>query len=309
MKKLLCVLLLCALLTAGCAAPEPEGLQVLTSFYPMYVFTLNLTAGVEGVTVKNMALPQTGCLHDYALTTADMKALAAADLFVVNGAGMEQFLEKALSERPELRVVDTSAGAALLEETAGHSHAHAGEAEGHSHGGVNSHIWMDPQNAAVQVENIAAALQAADPANAAAYEANKTAYLARIAEAAEETGALLADCAGEEVVAFHESFYYYTEYYGLETAAVLLTDDQHAPSAKEMAGAVDEVERHNIRALLADGRAMHSPAEAVAAETGAAVCALSAVLAPDGGEESTAYERMLVENARALRAAIVDRAA
>ena len=60
----------------------------------MYVFTLNLTAGVEGVTVKNMALPQTGCLHDYALTTADMKALAAADLFVVNGAGMEQFFGK-----------------------------------------------------------------------------------------------------------------------------------------------------------------------------------------------------------------------
>lgn len=175
---------------------------------------------------------------------------------------------------------------------------------------MNSHIWMDPQNAAVPGgKHRRGAARPPTRPNAAAYEANKTAYLARIAEAAEEAGALLADCAGEEVVAFHESFYYYTEYYGLETAAVLLTDDQNAPSAKEMAGAVDEVERHNIRALLTDGRAMHSPAEAVAAETGAAVCALSAVLAPDGGEESTAYERMLVENARALRAAIVDRAA
>lgn len=310
MKKILCMLLVCALLLCGCTAPPKEegGLRVVTSFYPMYVFTVNVTAGVEGVTVANMAAPRTGCLHDYALTTADLKALSDADLFVINGAGMELFLQKAMEEQPDLNVVDTSVGAVLLEQTGGHDHSHdhgAQEEDDHDHGEVNSHIWMDPDNAAIQVQNIAAALQAADPVHAEQYRTNAEAYIERIQSAAQQAQELLTDCAGEEVVAFHESFWYYTEYYGLETAAVLLTDDQNPPSSRELADAIDEVRLHDIRALLTDARRTRSAADTVAAETGAVVCELSAVLSPDEGDEATAYERALVENARVLRAAIL----
>ena len=65
---------------------------VVTSFYPIYLFALNLCDGLDDVAVHNLAAPGTGCLHDYQLQTRDMKQLAQADVFLINGAGMESYL-------------------------------------------------------------------------------------------------------------------------------------------------------------------------------------------------------------------------
>ena len=64
-------------------------LTVVTSFYPMYIATLNIVDGVEGVRLENLSEPQTGCLHDFQLTPEDMKLLSTADVFVINGGGIE----------------------------------------------------------------------------------------------------------------------------------------------------------------------------------------------------------------------------
>jgi glycosyltransferase involved in cell wall biosynthesis len=64
----------------------------------MYISTKNITRGIDGVRVINMTKPQTGCLHDYQLTPQDLKTLEAADAFIVNGAGMESFLDKVVSQ-------------------------------------------------------------------------------------------------------------------------------------------------------------------------------------------------------------------
>lgn len=66
-------------------AEENTDLTIVTSFYPMYVATLNVVDGVEGIQLKNLSEPQTGCLHDFQLTTADMKLLSTADVLIVNG--------------------------------------------------------------------------------------------------------------------------------------------------------------------------------------------------------------------------------
>lgn len=67
-------------------------LTVVTSFYPMYIATLNIVDGVEGVRLENLSEPQTGCLHDFQLTPEDMKLLSTADVFVINGGGIESFM-------------------------------------------------------------------------------------------------------------------------------------------------------------------------------------------------------------------------
>ena len=94
---------------------------MVTSFYPVYIMALNITEGIDGVSVDNMAGQQTGCLHDYQLQNRDMQNLETADAFVINGAGMESFLSKVLEQLPELPVVDSSEGISLLYEE-GHSH-------------------------------------------------------------------------------------------------------------------------------------------------------------------------------------------
>ena len=83
----------------------------------MYVLTLNVTDGIDGVTVQNMAEQNVGCLHDYQLQTRDMVTLEGADALVINGGGMEQFMDKVLTLRADLPVIDASEGIAMFPAT------------------------------------------------------------------------------------------------------------------------------------------------------------------------------------------------
>ena len=138
MKKILylftAILLLSATLLTGCGqnstadnGQKADGkFRIVTSFYPVYIATANITKGVDGVEVINMTKPQTGCLHDYQLTTDDMKTLDQADAFVANGAGMEAFLDKVINEHKNLKVIDASKDIELLQDEEGE----------------NPHVWL-----------------------------------------------------------------------------------------------------------------------------------------------------------------------
>lgn len=99
-------------------------LLVVTSFYPMYVAAENVIENVEGVTLKNLSEPQTGCLHDYQLTAADMKLLSKADVFIVNGGGIESFLSDVAESYPNLKIVQACDGIDLLETAEGSEESH-----------------------------------------------------------------------------------------------------------------------------------------------------------------------------------------
>lgn len=94
-------------------------LLVVTSFYPMYVTAENVIGDVEGVTLENLSEPQTGCLHDYQLTAADMKLLSKADVFIVNGGGIESFLSDVAESYPNLKIIQACDGIDLLESAEG----------------------------------------------------------------------------------------------------------------------------------------------------------------------------------------------
>ena len=122
---------------------------VVTSFYPIWLMALNLTQGISEVNVRNLAAPTTGCLHDYQLQMADIKALSEADIFLVNGAGMENFLLKVAGDLPDLPIIEASAGIGLLGEGEAVEIGEGEESEG------NSHIWLDPSRAIRMAENLA----------------------------------------------------------------------------------------------------------------------------------------------------------
>ena len=89
--------------------------NVVTSFYPVYIAAKNVIGDVEGVELHNLTEPQTGCLHDYQLTPQDMISLSHADLFLVNGGGIESFLSDVFTSYPELPVAEASEGIDFLE--------------------------------------------------------------------------------------------------------------------------------------------------------------------------------------------------
>lgn len=101
---------------------DQEELLVVTSFYPVHIAAMNVIDDVDGVRLECLSQQTSGCVHDVQLTTEDMRLLEKADLFIVNGAGMESYLESVTERYPNLRVVDTSVGADILESEGGHNH-------------------------------------------------------------------------------------------------------------------------------------------------------------------------------------------
>ena len=200
-KPLLAALMICILLLAGCASASPDTTTIVTSFYPMYVFAQNIAKDISGVEVRNMADQSAGCLHDYQLQTRDMVTLEGADVLVINGGGMEQFMDKIASMYSDLTVVEASAGIEMMCSVA-ENHDHAGEAHHHENENVvyNAHVWLNPELAVQQIRAIAQGLSAADEANAQAYQANAEAYIARITSMKDEIAAQLAPYAQEKMI-------------------------------------------------------------------------------------------------------------
>lgn len=293
MKKTmgLLALVLALVLLGGCAAAGDTGKTFVTSFYPMYVFALNVTDGVPGAQVVNLAGESVGCLHDYQLQTRDMVTLEKADALIINGGGMEQFMDKVIAQRPQMPVIDAGSGIDMLCSEDEHDH----EGHDHEHEVLNAHVWMDPKLAAAQVINIADGLAAVDPENAQRYQENAAAYIARIEALDSEIAGMLAPFAGQEIITFHESFTYFARAYGLEVAAVIAGDSGEEPSTREIAKTCDLVKQKGISVLFVEPQYPAKSAETIARETGAKVLTINPVVSGDGSLES--YETLMRENA------------
>lgn len=261
-------------------------LRIVTTFYPVYVAALNVTDGIAGVEVHNMAGPHAGCLHDYQLTTSDARKLSEADLLLANGAGMETFLEKIRAQNPGLEIVDTSKGIRLLD--------------------GNAHVWVGPESAARQVDNIAAALSRADPDRASLYAANAAGYNAKLGDMARRMKSALAPFAGRTVVTLHDTFPYFAREFGFDIAGVIEDEPGHEPGARQLAAMVDLVRDGKIGLILTEPQYTDKAAQAVARETGAKVCRIDPVATgPVEPEQARgAYLRAMAANSEALQRAL-----
>lgn len=300
MKKLLTLLLILTL-ALPCAAHGDTASEVVTSFYPIYLFALNLLDGVDGVHLTNLADPGTGCLHDYQLQTGDMKVLAKADAFLINGAGMESYLSGVFEAFPELSVVDASVGVTLLEDCADHDHE-----DGHDHAHThNAHIWLDAGNAIVMVNNLADGLMSALPAHADVIAANRDAYAARLSDLDAELSAALADLPRKDVITFHEAFPYFAQAYGLHVAAVVNRDPDDALSPRALAELCRTVIEHDVPPLFTEPQYDDVAAQTIARETGAALFALDPIVTgPLEEVPLTYYEDVMRQNLAVLLEAL-----
>ena len=144
--------------------------NIVTSFYPMYLATLNITDGVDNISVKNLTSETSGCIHDYVLSTTELVTLAKADALVINGAGMEGFMDKVISNFNTLDIIDSSTGIDVINnECDEEHHSHEGHShEGHSHE-INTHIFVSIRNYIKQVQNISDKLIELDSINKEVY--------------------------------------------------------------------------------------------------------------------------------------------
>ena len=291
-----------AVAMAQSPAPKAEKLNIVTSFLPIQSHTLAIAA--EHANVKQLMAKDTGP-HDFQLTPADVKKLSNADLLIINGAGIEEWLGELIkkSGNKSLVVVDTSNGIKLVESPEeieiGHSHSHAHD---HDHGdGANPHIWLDPVIAKKQAANIVAALQKADPANASAYAQNGNVYEAKLSALDSDYRSTLAPLPNKNLVTFHDAFPYLAARYKLNYVGAISEFPEKDPAPKQLAALVDKIRSLKVGVLFAENGYAPGLLKKIAGETGAKVSELDTLEVGQG--TPTAYLDRMGANLESLRKA------
>ncbi|MGE5328217.1 MAG: metal ABC transporter substrate-binding protein [Deltaproteobacteria bacterium] len=293
--KLYSLFVLVLLIAFGCSlnstmnnkAPEnnqaAKKVRIITSFYPVYISTLNVTKDISGVEVINMTKPQTGCLHDYQITTEDMLTLEAAKVFVVNGAGMESFLDKVIKQQPNLRIVEASKGIELIK----------------NDGEENPHVWVSISNAIKQVRNISDQLAVIDPANAGSYKANADLYISKLEKEKDKMHNVLDSIKNKDIVTFHEAFPYFAKEFNLNIVGIIEREPGSEPSAGELADMIEKVKSLKVKALFAEPQYSPKAVETIARETNAKVYSLDPVVT--GEMKADAYINTMDNNLKVLQ--------
>lgn len=243
------IVLVSAVITAftGVSRRQPEGrLQLVASFYPVTIAALNVTDGVEGISLQSLAGPQTGCLHDYQLSPDNQMALEGADVLLLSGAGAEAFLDDALTSLPDLPVIDMAQGIDLL----GSDHIRAEE----DHALYNEHIWTSPARYARQVQNLCDGLCRIDPDHASAYQANTRRYLDEVNAIGDELQELAAGMPAADGVLFHESLAYLAQDLGVPVVATIPMGEDEPISAAMLAQAEQAIRPQHPLWLLYDAQ-------------------------------------------------------
>lgn len=231
-------------------------LQVVTTILPITQFTQAVVG--DRAEVRQL-LPNNVGPHDYQAKPADVQAIAAADLLVKNGLGLETFLAGLIenADNTTLVTVDSSAQiATLINEDADHN-SHDGSAEphkNHEHGDADPHVWLDPKRAVIQVETIRDALVEADPAGEAIYIDNAAAYIAQLQALDRDITEQLAPYTGQTYISFHDVTAYFADSYGL-TAEFLVDIPEENPSPEDVRHIIETVEAKSIDVLLSEPQA------------------------------------------------------
>lgn len=305
MKKIGILLLLLFIIfeLTGCAnntSTNEATLDIVTSFYPIYIATANIVDGVDGVTLSNLTSTEVGCLHDYQLTTANLMTIEKADIFVINGGGMENFIQKVVDSCDDLIIIDSSEG--ILEE---HEEEHDHNEEGHDHG-ENAHIWVSISLYKKQVNNICEELMKVDPKNAELYRENADIYLKKLEVLKAEMHNTLdiIDDENKNIVTFHEAFDFFAEEFGLNIVAVVEREPGTYPSAGEVAEIIDIINNTDAKAIFVEPQYSRTAADTIARETGVSIYTLDPVVS--GELEKDAYEKIMRDNLLNLKEALED---
>lgn len=258
---LLFILLICWF--SGCGGDAPA--DIAASTLPVYTFTQMLCEGTP-LTVTRLVTESVSCLHDYTLQVGQMRAIQGAKAVVISGAGLEEFLDDALHDAPQ--VIDASQSLSLLEGTH-QDHDH----HGHIHE-EDPHIWLSPNNAKVMAHNICHGLIDAFPQYASVFQSNLTALEAELDALQAYGGEALSNLSCRELVTFHDGFAYLAESFGLTVLKAVEEESGSEASASQLTELCRLVTEHQLPAIFVESNGSVSAAQVIAAETGVKIYTL-----------------------------------
>ena len=302
---------------AASAAAGQGKLRILATTYPVYLLARNVVQSNPGARIDLLIPAQTGCPHDYALTPKDMQKLAQADVLLLNGLGLDDFMLKALpNAKPGLVVVDSSAGITPLKEdnahedgdedhdghdhAARHGHEESGHGHHHDHGGVNPHAFASPRLAAVMVKNMAQGLAKADPQNAASYESNASAYEKVLSGLSDRLAALGNKAPNKGLALMHDALSYMARDGGLEVVAVIQEDEDAQPSAGRLITVAKILREHKPALIASEPQYSDKAVQTLAREVGIPAAQLDSLASGPASPSLDHYEKTMNNNINIL---------
>ena len=265
--------MLTALLAAACGAsgslpagssmptPAPGAIEVVTS---TTVFgDMVQRVGGSHVSVTSL-VPRGGDVHTYEPRPAEVESLGRARLVVMNGLGLDDWLDK---------LVTTSSGGSTKVVRLAADLPGAAYLAGQTPGTTNPHLWLDVAYAIGYAERIRDALVAVDPAHAADYTANAAAYVTELRSLdgwiRDQIGRIPE--ADRKLISFHDAFPYFARAYGVDIVGTVVHSPGQDPSASQVAALVDAIRKAGVRVVFTEAQFSPRLVQVIADETGAKV--------------------------------------
>lgn len=273
-KRLLLLAVTLALLV-GCGNGNRTDTQddtVLATTYPMYWLCTNLLENTQGIQVETLITEQVSCLHDYTLTTTQMRLIEGADLIVLSGADLEHFMESALSSVSSDRLVDSSVGIELIDD--------------------DPHIWLDPDRYAQQAENVGAALEGKYPEQAETIQENTRRFAQELRDLKKALNEELQAASIEtNIITFHDGFSYFADAFGLTILAAIEEEEGAEPSAQELNEICKLVKEYGLETVFVEVNGSTAAADIIAQETGVSYRPISTIMSEVDGGYQAAMEK------------------
>ena len=269
MKKVLSIILIILIIfiLTGCNEEKinSENFKITTSFYPMYIIALNLTKDAKNIELNNMTDSSIGCLHNYTLTTNDLKKIQESDILVINGLGLEENILNTVNKtNSNIKVIDSSDNIDEKDIISGNN--------------VNPHIWTSINLYKNQVETISENLINLDENNREIYVENTEEYINKLNELENRENTVKEKIANVEVVVFSESLEYLIKEMNINYSIFSIGHEESGVSSEELGEIIDEINDKNIKTILIDKEDSKAIANSVSAETGATIYEMDSCL-------------------------------
>lgn len=331
LQVIICVACIVSLLLIGCSKVETTDskvagdntsrIKVVTTLFPQYDFANQV--GKDAVEVKMLLKPGVES-HTYEPAPSDIIEINKADIFLYTGDEMEPWVSKILdSLDSDVMIIDLSKNI-TLDKVGDHDHEHEDEEsdgdhlhedeseeaeheEDHVHS-YDPHIWTNPLNAKIMVEDIKTALSEVDKANKMTYENNAKDYLASLDQLDQDIREVVKQAKRDEVVfGGRFAFHYFFEEYGLDyVSAYDSCSSETEPSAKVIATIIDKVKEDQIPVIFYEEFANPKVAESIANATGAKTLLLHSChnVSTDDYKNGATYLSLMYQNLENLKEAL-----
>lgn len=331
LQVIICVACIVSLLLIGCSKAETTDskvagdntsrIKVVTTLFPQYDFANQV--GKDAVEVKMLLKPGVES-HTYEPAPSDIIEINKADIFLYTGDEMEPWVSKILdSLDSDVMIVDLSKNI-TLDKVEDHDHEHEDEEsdedhlhedeseeaeheEDHVHS-YDPHIWTNPLNAKIMVEDIKTSLSEVDKANKMTYENNAKEYLASLDQLDQDIREVVKQAKRDEVVfGGRYAFHYFFEEYGLDyVSAYDSCSSETEPSAKVIATIIDKVKEDQIPVIFYEEFANPKVAESIANATGAKTLLLHSChnVSTDDYKNGATYLSLMYQNLENLKEAL-----